>query len=164
MPADLATLSALKARVEAATGPDRELDGALYAVQQGWDAAHWGSDGLQRLKLQSRDGDRYVYGFCGESADDHEVPYFTDSVDDALALAEQALPATKAYPPGAAASSGWKITLYRGMTPTDEPQACWEANIRPHGKDGHTADAPTAPLAVLAAVIAALAEDASHAR
>ncbi len=147
MPADIATLSALKARVEAATGPDRDLDGDIYAVQQGWDAAHWGSYSLERLKLQSRDGDRYTYGFSGESADHDEVPYFTASVDDALDLSKAVLPE-------------WSLNLLLGegyRHPCAIMGRSYPTNARV------AVEHHTAPLVILAAVIAALAE-ASHAR
>lgn len=92
MPADLATLSALKARVEAATGPDRDLDGALMAALdppygRGWD-------------------EPFSY-FCRYNADDQglfkphaatlaalgaQVPAYTESLDAALELKGNALP------------------------------------------------------------------------
>ena len=82
-------------------------------------------------------------------------PDYSRSSDAAVALAERALPAIKAFKAGSPASSGWKLTFYRGMTPTSESFGFWEANIRPHGKDGSTETGRTLPLAILSALLSA---------
>lgn len=78
-------LTELIARVEAATGPDRELDHALHRLEMGeWMDAHG----------YARDGDGYLTQTppiqggarcCGPG-------YFTESVDAAIALAERMKP------------------------------------------------------------------------
>ena len=79
------------------------------------------------------------------------LPYFTNSIDAAIGLAERVLPLDKVWAKDSPPSSGWRIFLYRGLT-VDQ----WECCLRPHGVDGQMFDAPTAPLAILRALFAAL--------
>lgn len=90
------------------------------------------------------------------------IAAFTLDLNAAMRLVEYHLPPIKAFAPGSPTSSGWKINLYRGMTPTGEPHASWECCIRPHAGRDDWHSAPTAALAVLLALLSALIVQREH--
>lgn len=85
---DTAKLEDLVGRVEAATGPDRELDGAIALAVGGWHR-DWLDEGRNPHHMP----DWYWW-----HTDDHPHqatdahPRYTSSIDAALALAERVLP------------------------------------------------------------------------
>ncbi len=137
---DRSDMVELLARIEAATGPDRELDGDLHNVLFG--TAYVRSAGS-------------VSGFM-TSETDNGNPYverYTASIDAALALVERMLPG---YRWGVSA-----VGIKRGTHP--DGKAAYVDGFRAHVTESSplrpmpsTADAPTAPLAILAALLKAL--------
>jgi hypothetical protein len=132
MRADLATLSALKARVEAATGPDRELD-AEVAKAFGW-----------QLRLPHR---AWVEPRTWTRLEAIEgLPPFTRSIDYAVALI---------------AFSGVEPRGYE-LIGFEDPARGFQADV-----GNALATAPTAPLAILSALLTAKIaqlEEAPHVR
>jgi hypothetical protein len=127
----------LLARVEAATGPDRALDSAIAI------ALRVGAEGYPRSPLGTfRPG--YVQadlGRDGWSVGWRTEPY-TASLDAALALVARALP------------GGWHVNL--GRTYRDKSgRGPWMAYLE-NDPDEAQAHAPTASLALLAAMLRAL--------
>ncbi|SFM96936.1 hypothetical protein [Methylobacterium pseudosasicola] len=136
MQADPEVLRGLAARCKTAKGPDRRLDYEVFQAFARKDAANfWDPD-------------------AGH--------FYTSSSDEVIALAERVLPAIKAFSANSPASSGWKLTFFRGMTPTSAPYGHWEANIRKHASDGATADGKTLPLAILGALLTALSAEGAQ--
>lgn len=135
-------LTELRDRIAGATGPDRELDRAI------WDtfivplapATFSGDDAFGIAPLQ------------GQGTD------FTDSVDLVLSLATSILPASKTWKAGSHPSSGWRISLYRGLTPAAYRLGMWEAAVHLHAQEPNWQHAKTPALALLAALLTALAE------
>jgi hypothetical protein len=106
---DVTQLQSIRDRVANATGPDREIDYAIYTYSTGL----WRTD---------------------------DFPAVTSSIDAALALVERVLPG---WEWSVWASGGvFGATIYN--TPEDEIEPCVSAQ------------APTAPLAILKAFVAAL--------
>jgi hypothetical protein len=121
-------LSLLLERVEGASGPDRELDGHLYGAL--------GYQIIQRFGgFEWRPEGKGVW---------QTMPSPTASLDAALALCERVLP-----------------TAYRDLGEgfdTKAQRRFWLATLTYHEKTGsHDAEAPTAPLALLAALLKAKA-------
>lgn len=159
---DIDALRVLLVRVEGATAPDRDIDEAIHFSLFPDDP--WGRAIRRGRKLVAE----------GESGADVEIPGVTSrmtawawaksarvsdvtaSLDAAMSLVELTLPPIKAFASGSPPSSGWKINLYRGMTPTGEHYASWECCIRPHAGAEKWHNAPTAALAVLCALLSAL--------
>lgn len=150
-------LIAARARVEQATGPDRILDAMLEADIAGR-CLHgsWHSEGP--------DGDRgRVCDDCGADSWGNlgkfgqrlngPVPAFTASIDAALGLVERKLPG---YRWGVSATG-----IKRGTHPDGKPayidgfraHVTKNSPLRPMPS---VADAPTAPLAILAALLSAI--------
>lgn len=153
---DVTALRGILERLEKATGPSFELDRDIGLAIGGWRQGDPINDWPILIDSAGNgfsDGSGAIYDEC-----------FTESLDVALALAERVLPPINAFAPDSPSSSGWKINLYRGMTPTGEPHASWECCIRPHaGREGwHRA--PTAALAVCVALVSALIADRERQR
>jgi hypothetical protein len=126
---------------EKASGPDLDLvTAAVGGPGATWDIG-CGDDGSDELSITDAAGEEVWSGYR------HLAP--DSSVDACLRLIE-ALPAIPAFPVGSPPSSGWKIGLYRGMTPAGQRFGHWEGMVRPHGKD-NSATAATPALALLAA-------------
>lgn len=127
-----ASLSDLLARVEAATGPDRELDDSLAL------ASGWHPPGVDPRLFSNPDTHR-LYA--------HHAPAFTASLDAALALCERVLP-------------GWRWTLdsesNREGVPRGKPGASVYIDQYDPDAPFHSAEAPTPALALLAAMLKAL--------
>lgn len=132
------TLQELLERVKAATGPDRELDHTIEARMR----EHVGSMGFGIYKT----ADEWIPQAIKRN---FNSPRYTASIDAALALTERVLP-----------GAGY---MYQ------KPRAGWERRPGLHGYasigfgeplKAFTADAPTAPLAILAATLTALASKA----
>lgn len=113
---DLTTLRALEARLVAATGPDREIDGALFLLAEGF-AVEWrGNDlvciderGIAQVfgtadpgKYQRR---KYQRKFLLFSPWDRGAPHYTASIDAAVALIERLLPGWS----WSASRNGWAL-------------------------------------------------------
>jgi len=111
------TLSDLLARVEAATGPDRELDDAIVELMFG-----------KSMLVITED--------AGTVWRNHKAPFYTASIDAALALAERVLPDHEIE----------MFQLFHGNG--------WGVNFR--AKHIDTAYAPTPALALIAAILKAL--------
>jgi len=136
-------LTALLERVRSATGPDRYADCHLWVIAQGGDARMHVCDS----SMQDFVWERGIDGFWVRSVVKFRaVPKYTASIDAALALTERVLP-------------GWSIE-----------QVGWGnglvfASVGNYGEGENymagLGDAPTAPLAILAATLSALiAKDA----
>jgi hypothetical protein len=129
-------IAGLIERVRKLTGPDRETDAAVADLLYPLPAPRW----------------PFVEGSLTDAA---TLPV-TSSVDAVLGLAERILPVpdtwTKTSPP----SSGWKMLLYRGMTPTGAPYGHWTAMIRRHAAPENDQLAATPALAILLALLTAL--------
>ena len=126
----MTALKELAEMLDAATGPSRELDAELAVV---FDGKTFGV-GIWSSMLVGEDGNFFP------------VPDYTSSVDAALALVERLLPgATTVH------AQQWKH-------PTAErPESwTWELSIYPRGRTTATYS-PTAPIAILRALVAALA-------
>lgn len=116
-------------RLRAATGPDRALDEALFERDHG--------------------RKRYRSTFEQYEPSEELTPY-TASLDAALALVERVLPEAN--------------TLFIEKEPqTKRHSAYWEVSLQRNNVDSghwaHNGIAPTAPLAVLIALLTALAAD-----
>jgi len=83
------SLLALAARVEAATGPDRELDALVHCAIKGWEAVYEGTDVLAIV-----DGKRVMVGWIDPgqhsrnftALTDSLSPFYTSSLDAAMTL------------------------------------------------------------------------------
>lgn len=124
-------IAGLLGRVEAATGPDREL-GREIMLTLGW----------QRTCIGHFYGPLYYWsppGRAGRGYDEDKLPDATASVDAALLLIERVLP-------------GWADTTY-SKTTTHGPRAVL---VNPDYRIQVGADGATRPLALLAALLKAL--------
>ena len=147
-PAD--PLSALLARVEAAEGPDRELDVAIWAALQGVEVLLFEArGGSERLAY---DGDLRWPTWIGQ-------PKLTASLDLVLALVEMVLPGfhvlltSRGGPVGAGAYCQWRASLKGDYNfVSGRPQIALSG-----------ADRPTPGLALLAALLKALIAQAEPA-
>lgn len=74
------TLSDLIARVEAATGPDRETDGMIWCAANDYQFLEWDGDGCRYRAVSD--------GWF----DSHHIPSYTASLDAAIGLVERVLP------------------------------------------------------------------------
>jgi hypothetical protein len=125
------TLKELAALLDAATGPSRELDARLWWAFADHSEDDHDLDG-EPLWVMTK-----LWG--GSPSSWTWIPQFTSSIDAALALAERLLPGW-----------GWQINSgsYAILRP---PKAtCWSSSLCFDG------DSPTAPLAILKALVAAL--------
>lgn len=136
-------LTTLLARIEAAEGPDRELDGDITVAMHGgeivWEPARYTGEVVPIHKYASAD---HVQGFARE-----HVPLLTASLDAALALVEAKIP------------DAGEISITRHPR---RGHVKWEGEIEHHSKwteRGWTFtsdEAVNAPLAILAALLRAL--------
>lgn len=156
-------LAELRARVEATSGPDREIDAAI-AVALG-EIKMRGSDerGYVFFHLPIKPGDGAFLSGCNQGREDAltalatclSLKSYTASLDAAIALVEAKLP-------------GWQIiTVTKRWTGPGSPQSDWGADARTHWAEAHLrmsehgyvysdARAPTPALALLAAMLRAL--------
>lgn len=149
---DLSTLTALRDRVAAATGPDRELDAEIDAALFGGRASHTFTEGTPAANLRrSYDlgtvfdhSDPLTNGGHVLSKQTRHSTKITASIDAALALVERELP-------------GWKPKV------AQEDENLWRVHLghgsfhptrRPDGGSSHAAG-PTAALSILLALLAA---------
>lgn len=129
-------LHELAAMLDAATGPSRELD---------WRIEHI----VVRSPVFDASSHDFWPPFMVNSRADKGIPRYTASIDAALALVERLLPGWE-----------WDVELNQGVyfctlirLPVTADEGMW------------CADAPTAPLAILKAMVAALMErEAEHGR
>jgi hypothetical protein len=128
----MADLSELIARVEGATGPDRELDTLIEVAARWIEAGRVGLAPEHRAKWR---GSRS--GYVSDGFSTYAAERYTSSLDAALALCERVLP-------------GWTARLWI----SERRSACVLTDDL--GSDGETYAAPTAPLAVILAVLRAL--------
>jgi hypothetical protein len=132
----MTTLKELAAMLDAATGPSRELDADLAEVV-----------GLrierEHYTRYTQEWAPYIYDWMG--CNKHPLPRFTSSIDAALALVERLLPGAITVH-----AQQWKHPTY------ERPESwTWELSIYPRGRTTATYS-PTAPLAILRALVAAL--------
>lgn len=132
-------------RVKAANGPDRELDRAIGLAVGGW----WATVDEHGDAIMC-DGDRYP---------DHPgsmYPALTESVDAALALVERLLPGWRVsifgnHLTGAKGGKGWRVGLQSPQKAKPDSLGFRWPKI-----NADCLYAPTAPLAILAALLSAL--------
>lgn len=138
-----ANLEDLLARVQAATGADLELDGRIAKVAREIPPAAV----FMRENVYGQESDTWYTGGYGAYVFHYPEPY-TESIDAALALVERLLGGSARHPVECTLSSvgypsrkgrHWKAAVWAGVE-----------------KDGAYHNAPTAPLAILAALITAL--------
>lgn len=134
------SLDELLARVEKAEGPDRELDRDL-ARAFGWTETDTGND-WRDVNWNRPDGFRLPIGTLAEP------PFFTASLDAALALCERVLPGWSWMLRGASASGGQDFAKL------------WRPYQTPPGND-FDAFGKSPPLALLAAMLKALIAQAA---
>lgn len=151
------TIEQLIERVEKAEGPDREIDALVAELFDLPDCV--GPDCfpevfrniIARVKAK------------GFGSDDPDVAFYSSSIDAVVRLIETCLPATEDYAKGAPPSSGYKIGLYRGPTPTRTvTSAHWTCMLRRHGQDaGYDHYAKTPALALLLGFLRAYKEQSN---
>lgn len=133
----MAELAELLERVKAETGPDRELDIAIGLAVGGFERVQRGILGVVEYRFWMPEG-----GWNSGSST-VMIPKFTASLDAALALVERALPGAE-----------WSV----GHNACDDFVAtCWVQGVE--DLDYH---APTAALALLAALLSALIAQAAE--
>lgn len=133
---DQADLRDLLARVEAATGPDREIDRAIWR--------HFNPIKLERRVSDVQLPEGFGKGPLNDALD--PTPMLTSSVDAALALVERKLP-------------GRGIVMGLGKNSPDEPiagAAIIFNGLHPDSGDAGEAEVATLPIAVLSALLRAL--------
>lgn len=143
----MSDLAKLQRRLTAATGSDRELDGALWLVLDPEPAlARCSFKGMKYAGHVHTKAEKNAHVI---SAATHSSPLYTSSIDAALGLVEKMLP-------------GWGATLV-----TDPPSVCLRqstqdeiAVFRRTGyfktRGNEIIEGETLPLAILAAMLAAL--------
>ena len=138
----MSTLQELIARVEAASEPDRDLDGEIEVAMFGGTIIQTQDNHTMTANIAvRRPSANHVGGFARE-----HVPGYTASLDAAVRLVEEKLP-------------GWSYGFamrgdkLRREGCDDERAYAWLKN-----GDQADADAPTLPLAILSALLEALAE------
>lgn len=138
-------LNELLERVKAATGPDREIDVALLHL---WDPDHEALRSYdERYQIELRDGVFSVWKTDGGYSASVPFPRFTASIDAALALVGRVLPGWNVQF-GTLKSGGARARValdWPEVAPLDE---CY--------------DAPTAPLAILAALLLSLTKERTN--
>ena len=117
--------------LKAATGPDRELDADL-ATYLGYPVI-W----------KQANGTMDVFPVWKGPLGKEPCPRFTDSIDAALALVQEKLPPR----------DGWRFNI----VDIGEERVGFEVH-KPEWPGSHYEDAPTAPLAILIALLTALEE------
>lgn len=158
----MADLKALRERIAALKEPDRETDCEIAVALDGYFEAPPPYEGGPRtFGYVDTEGARVTPGLGG----DGEVPRYTASLDAALALVERLLPgwgrqvgSPLSKPAGYGDAVGFYASVFRERRP-GEPgfwPGCYDQagaladppNVRPY--------APTAPMAILRALLAAL--------
>jgi hypothetical protein len=158
------SLNDLLARVEAATGPDREIDASIYNAmvddggRRAFRVSNW-SRGRAPMLGRYHDG-----WLTGKSEDDiyaDDLVRFTASIDAALALVERVLPgwgADVGYPARMGEHHGqpWADV----WASREDERYRWDRSLgRPTPRHSN---APTVPLAILAALLKALQAQTSE--
>jgi hypothetical protein len=134
----MTTLTELRDLLDAATGPSRELDGDIIAAlkmepDRAKEGQHWERGGFGSA-------DWHLVGRLGASTKTWHAPKLTASIDTALALVERLLP-------------GWRAVL-ETFGKVKVQSFCTLKHVDVWGS--HFGAAPTAPLAILRALVAAL--------
>jgi hypothetical protein len=138
---DLATLEALRTRINAATGPDLELDGmiAKLAREIPPDAQ------FMRENIYGQDSNTWYTGGYGAYVYYNPEPY-TALIDAALALVERLLPGWR-----------WGLVHQQGGENSDAMDGYHFWLESPTGNDEHQiGPMATGPTAILAALLTAL--------
>lgn len=140
-------LAALAERLEKATGPDRELDADISVVLLGgeiqWKQTRFTGESYPARKYASRD---HVGGFAVGP-----VELLTASIDAALALVEKVLPGWS-WQIGTYARVGISAQLAEPISTEYGPAIGQRADVK----------APTAPLAILIALLRTLSKGTDH--
>jgi hypothetical protein len=132
----MTTLKELAAMLDAATGPSRELDCSIFQVLSG---PRWARVCVP--KTVNEDGWLWQHDETGATT--KEDPY-TSSIDTALSLVERLLP-------------GWAFNVcFRDDGDTTGDEAGWSVEFRRPYEWLPFSTAPTAPLAILKALVAAM--------
>lgn len=106
---------------------------------------------IANLAPFDRDGDEWEFTYRG----------LQGSLDAVVALCEKVLPASETWTPGSPPSSGWRIGVYRGLTPASFKYGHWDAAVFKHGESPDYRSAKTPALALLAALLEALVKSRS---
>lgn len=147
---DITALRALEERLAKATGPDRMIDGALFAA-----FTPWCPPCVIRQCDDSLDAMVFKIDFGVPQSERRLVPHYTASIDAALALVERLLKC----------SDDGEVLYDLNLTGSlNEPEHCWPAAALrwyPKGSTGpnwhaRVEGAPTPALAILRALVAAL--------
>ena len=137
----MSDLSTLAERLEAATEPDRKLDADLWWAFKRPAAERCFWNGALGLPRKLGENDPMPSGL-GRSGCISMAPPYTASIDAALALVEAMLP-----------PYGWSWRVQHTLG--SERASIWREGLRSEWSISLTA--PTAPLAILRALVAALA-------
>lgn len=139
----MADYTDLIARLEKATGPDRELDAAIIVATT--PTRSTADDLIYLTETRSDDqcapGTYWLKQRSGASL--HTAPELTASIDSALALVERCLP---------------KLGCIDAFHELEKFPNAWRATIG-RGSHKYRSSAPTAPLAILTALLHAVASE-----
>ena len=150
----MSDIAALLERVRAATGPDRYADCHLWVIAQGGDARMHVCDSSTQDFIWERGIDGF---WVRDVVKFRAVPRYTASVDAALALVERATPDSG---PNMVYSFdlNWHASAHAEMSYTAE---LYVAEGNPPDMTSYQGQAPTLPLAIIAALLTAL-KDSNH--
>jgi hypothetical protein len=134
-------LEALRERVGKATGPDREIDALVWlkcCPEAFDDQAFWSWRGMQPKGISDRALDDVKVGYARSRA-----PFFTASLDAALALVERVLP-------------GWGWQIKRYGEDGEHEAYLWPPSEADHSRLHAECQHTTPALALLSALLSAL--------
>lgn len=141
---DLNALPALLARVEAATGGDREMDGDIAKTVLGWTCVKMKGDAKPYWRSPEQQREYYLRSADGP-------PRYTSSLDATVALVKKLRPDWNVV-------SGHSWMLSSTHPPTFPNYIC-EMEPRPQGSFRIFAYGATEPLARLAALLRSMIEE-----
>ena len=152
-------MNTLIEKLKAATGPDRELDARLWAMEFELDWWEPEEGGTAIKVYDPNNGLKTLIGFIDPGKESRNftliekgVPEYTASIDAALALAEEVLPPIV----GTKSSDGWGVGLERSRVAGTCGNWLWDAYVRKYAQDpiegAHTSPAIAILIALLNAI------------